>query len=69
MNVSIAFLRFKKLRITLITVHNLFKDDIKQNTVRPVVEEDLPADFKKKLEEWRTKVTFTSNTFKFDCFF
>lgn len=38
------------------TVHNLFKDDLKQNTVRPVVEEDLPADFKKKLEEWRTKV-------------
>lgn len=36
-------------------VHNLFKDDLKQTVVRPVVEDDLPADFKKKLDEWRTK--------------
>uniref|UniRef100_A0A336N349 CSON005486 protein n=1 Tax=Culicoides sonorensis TaxID=179676 RepID=A0A336N349_CULSO len=36
-------------------VHTIFKDEVKSNVVRPVVEENLPPDFKKKLEEWRTK--------------
>jgi serine/arginine repetitive matrix protein 2 len=42
-------------------IHMLLKDDssptLKSSPTNPITEENLPPDFKKKLNEWRTKVT------------